>query len=98
MGLLDKLMGREKKRDVRAGLASTQARTVQENADCVHTSLVPKWDSVADMGHEDKATSWTCSACGRDFPPEEGQAMRATEADRLRQRMEAVSEQNETTS
>ncbi len=52
---------------------------------CLHVSLVPKWASVADMGQEDKASNYTCDACGQSFTPEEARALRASEADRLRQ-------------
>lgn len=52
---------------------------------CQHVSLVPQWDSVADMGHEDKASGFTCVACGQHFSPQATRVLRETEADRLRQ-------------
>jgi transposase-like protein len=52
---------------------------------CVHVTLVPKWNSVADMGHEDRVSSYTCESCGQSFTAAEGRALRETEADRLRQ-------------
>jgi len=56
-------------------------------APCTHLALVPKWDSVADMGQEDKASSYTCDACGQSFTAAEGRALRNTEAERIRQQM-----------
>jgi hypothetical protein len=52
---------------------------------CPHVSLVPKWDSVADMGQEDKAIGYTCDTCDQTFTPAEARALRQTEAARLRQ-------------
>jgi len=52
---------------------------------CPHFALVPKWDSVADMGQENKASSYTCDACGQSFTVEEGHALQGSEAERLRQ-------------
>jgi hypothetical protein len=52
---------------------------------CPHTTLVPRWDSVADMGKEEKVTSYTCDGCQQRFSPAEGRALRATEAARLPQ-------------
>jgi hypothetical protein len=52
---------------------------------CPHTTLVPSWDSVADMGKEDKVTAYTCEGCQQHFTAEEGRALRATEATRLQQ-------------
>jgi hypothetical protein len=31
---------------------------------CPHKLLVPRWDSVDDMGDESKATGYKCDACG----------------------------------
>jgi hypothetical protein len=38
---------------------------------CPHTALVPRWDSIDDMGKEDKATSYFCQGCERTFSREE---------------------------
>ena len=50
---------------------------------CLHTALVPSFDSVADMGHEDRATGFRCEACGSTFTPAEGLALRRSEAQRI---------------
>ena len=51
---------------------------------CPHTVLAPRWDKPEDMGHEDRATSFTCNACDQSFTPDEVQALRRTESERLK--------------
>jgi hypothetical protein len=43
---------------------------------CLHKTLTPRWDSAKDMGHEDRATSFSCEGCGETFTPEEAKALR----------------------
>jgi len=50
---------------------------------CLHTALIPRYESVADMGHEDRATGFHCEVCGSTFTPAEAFALRRTEADRI---------------
>ena len=78
MGILDKLLGRADKKDIEP------VRQVV----CLHVSLVPQWDSVEDMGHEDKATSFVCDACHQSFSPQVASALRRTEADRLNKKLD----------
>ncbi len=54
---------------------------------CPHTTLTARWDSVADMGNDEKATSYTCQSCHQSFTAAEGHALRATEAERVRQEL-----------
>ena len=54
---------------------------------CPHTTLVPRWDSVADMGKEDKVTSYTCEGCAQSFTGAEGRALRQTEAERVQREL-----------
>ena len=63
-----------------------QGRTAATDAapSCPHTTLTPRWDSVADMGNDAKVTSYTCQGCTQAFTSAEGRALRATEAERLR--------------
>ena len=56
---------------------------VAETPPCPHTTLVPRWDSVADMGKEDKVTSYQCEGCHGTFTAAEGRALRETEAARV---------------
>lgn len=44
-----------------------------ETPPCPHTALVPRWDSIEDMGKEDKATSYFCQGCNTEMTPEEAQ-------------------------
>ncbi|HEU0074071.1 MAG TPA: hypothetical protein VFS30_08665 [Dehalococcoidia bacterium] len=74
MGLLSKLFGGGKKQEVAAeGIA----------LECPHSLLVPRWDSVQDMGIEDKATRFLCEACKEEFDPAAAAELRATLAQRL---------------
>ncbi|MGD9894652.1 MAG: hypothetical protein AB7R89_05775 [Dehalococcoidia bacterium] len=74
MGLLSKMFGR--------GTTAT-IEQAPDHSNCPHTTLTPSWDSVADMGNEDKITSYMCQGCGREFSRAEGQALRQSEAERL---------------
>jgi hypothetical protein len=56
----------------------------EEPPTCPHTVLVPQWDSVADIGNDDKATGYRCDACSLTFTPAEARALRASEAERVR--------------
>jgi hypothetical protein len=51
---------------------------------CLHTSLAPRWTSVADMGQEDRVSGFTCQACNEAFTPAEGRALLDSEATRVR--------------
>jgi len=68
--------------------AQRQGRAGTTTADavppCPHTTLTPRWDSVADMGNTGKVTSYTCQGCNQSFTAAEGQTLLATEAERLR--------------
>ena len=55
--------------------------------ECPHMTLVARWDSADDIGHEDRASSFRCEACGREFTLDEATHLRATEAQRLRERI-----------
>jgi hypothetical protein len=44
---------------------------------CSHASLRPRWDSVNDIGHDDRATSFVCESCQESFTPEQAQALRS---------------------
>ena len=80
MGILSKLFGR-------AGKATPAG--VAEAPPCSHVVLVPGWGSAEDMGKDDRATRFTCDACGTVFTPAEAEALRKTEAERLRETLGA---------
>jgi len=75
MGLLDKLL--------RKSSEANTAVAPQERS-CLHGALVPRWDSVGDMGREDKATSYRCDSCGAEFTPDEVHELREQALERLR--------------
>lgn len=60
------------------------AAVAEPSTTCPHTALVPHWDSSDDIGNEDKATNYVCSACGEEYTREEERTLRSTEADRIR--------------
>ena len=67
MGLFDKLFG---------GSKPKESTAVLEPPPCVHAVLVARWESVEDMGKEDKATRFMCEACHQEFTPEEARVIR----------------------
>ena len=70
-----------------AELDAQRERRAAAAAPCPHTALTAHWDSVADMGNDEKATSYTCQSCNQSFTPAEGRALRATEAERVRREL-----------
>jgi hypothetical protein len=82
MGLLDKLL----RRSPEAGTA-----VEPQERSCLHGALIPRWDSVEDMGKEERATSYRCDSCGSEFTPHEVHELRAQALERLRDLSEAPS-------
>ena len=74
MGLLDRLLRRKGGEGGAAG----------DTPPCPHAALGPRWDSADDIGDESKVSSFRCEACGETFSPEEGERLRAAEAERLK--------------
>ena len=60
------------------------ADAAAEAVDCPHMALGPRWDSAADIGHEDRASSFICGACHRAFTPGEAEQVPTDAAQRLR--------------
>jgi hypothetical protein len=54
-----------------------------ESPECPHGVLTPRWDSVEDMGKDERATAYICEACHQSFTPEEAQALKASMTERL---------------
>jgi hypothetical protein len=82
LGILDKLRGNDKKNE--------QTPTVVELPPCPHTTMCPHWDKPEDMGHEERAESFTCEACHQTFTPDEARQLRETEGQRLQEQHEAA--------
>ena len=101
MGFLDRLFGKKRaERDAADAQAVIRGQMQADRAaqrgeqpstldvpPCPHTTLVPRWDSVADMGKEDKVTSYTCEGCAQSFTGAEGRALRQTEAERVQREL-----------
>jgi streptomycin 6-kinase len=81
MGFLVKLFGGSKKQDTAVAEIAVA---------CPHTVLVPRWDSVQDMGREDKATRFMCEACHEMFSPEEAEALRNSVSERMSASLEEI--------
>ena len=81
MGFLGKLFGGGKKQ---------QSAVAEIAVDCPHSVLVARWDSVQDMGHEDKATRFMCETCHEMFSPEEARQLRDTMAERVAAQMQEI--------
>lgn len=77
MGLLDRLFKRE-------AAAPRQGLQSGTGADCPHLAVAPRWDNAADIGHEDRATSFVCDSCHTSFSGSEIEAVRSAAAARLR--------------
>lgn len=77
MPLLDRLRGRRENQ--------ISDNRQDEPPACRHATLVPRWDSVEDMGNEAKVSEYACGACGAEFTVDEGRGLIATEAERVRQ-------------
>lgn len=84
MGLLNRLFGRKP-------TASSHEAEAREPV-CLHTSAVAQWDAPEDMGKEDRASRWVCAACGETFTPIEFEALRSSEAERVRNLITATPE------
>jgi hypothetical protein len=65
------------------GGKKSSASILTETPECLHAVLVPRWESVQDMGKVDKATRYMCEACHREFTPEEAEKVRQNIGARL---------------
>jgi hypothetical protein len=81
MGFLGKLFGGGKKQ---------QAAVAEIAVDCPHSVLVARWDSVQDMGHEDKATRFMCETCHEEFTPEVARHLRDTISERVTAQIQEI--------
>ena len=65
MGLLGKLLKKPVEQETLT--AST----------CSHRILLARWDSVEDMGHEERITGYKCEGCGELFTADAGRQLRS---------------------
>jgi hypothetical protein len=75
MGLKD-LFSKDKEK-------TEQETPATELPPCPHGVLLPRWDSIDDIGHEDRATAYFCEACHETFTPEQAQRLRESAHERL---------------
>lgn len=52
---------------------------------CRHVVLGARWDSTDDMGKLEEVSSYLCEGCSANFSREEGERLKAEEAERVRQ-------------
>ena len=76
MGIFDKLFGGSKEKP--------KAETaVIEKPECLHGVLVPRWDSIDDIGKDDRVDHYVCEACGETLTPAEAKSIQEKAAERL---------------
>lgn len=56
----------------------------QSEPPCPHVLLIPYWDSTDDIGNQESVARYTCESCKAAFSFEEGERLRAEEAERVR--------------
>ncbi|MDA0815445.1 MAG: hypothetical protein O2924_02590 [Chloroflexi bacterium] len=74
MGFLKGLFGGSKTEEAQE--AHPPGEHHQMEPECVHTTVVPRWDNAEDMGKTEKVTVYHCEGCGTDFTPAELAAIR----------------------
>jgi hypothetical protein len=77
MGILSKLFGSDQKQEEQSQIGTVEAPP------CPHSALTARWDSIEDIGHEERATAYICEACGQTFTPQEAEELRRSEVERL---------------
>jgi hypothetical protein len=81
VGILKKVFSKSEPENEQTTAAEPVAE--EERPECMHGVLVARWDNAADLGDQEKASSFTCEACGSTFSPEEARVLRESLADRL---------------
>ncbi|MEX1022064.1 MAG: hypothetical protein WD058_02845 [Dehalococcoidia bacterium] len=78
MGFMSKLRGGSQ-----AEPRQNEART-EPPLDCPHGTMIPRWDEAADMGKQDKISSYRCESCSQELTPAEADEVMANEVNRVR--------------
>ena len=76
MGFLSRLLGRK------GDDAAVESAAPPEPI-CPHATLIPRWDSVEDMGNAERITTYTCESCKETFSREEGLRLLEHMAERI---------------
>lgn len=82
MGLMSKLRGGNA--DSEDPSPRNEASAAQQSMECVHGTLIPRWDSLDDMGKEDRVSTYTCESCSKTLTPAEAREVKANEANHVR--------------
>ncbi len=75
MGFLNRILHRKEAGASAVGVAEKE---------CPHVALVPHWDSVDDIGINDRIVRYECESCRAAFTREEGEHLQTAGAERLR--------------
>jgi hypothetical protein len=65
------------------------APAAEDEVVCQHVVLVPMWDNAADVGREASVSGYRCETCGITMSRRDADDWRATEAERVKQRVSA---------
>ena len=71
-----------KPKDLFGNLFGSEEPTSQEQGnngaegECQHLVLLPRWDSVDDMGNEEKIVGYDCNTCKASFTLKEAENLR----------------------
>lgn len=66
------------------GSGKSAAPAIPDDHECLHGTLMGRWERPADMGDDSKATAFVCSACNESFSPQEATEVRRRAVERLR--------------
>ncbi len=69
MSFLNRLFGKAK--------TPSPTQPAMPAVECMHATLVPRWDNAPDMGDASKVSVYRCESCERDFTPEDAAEVRA---------------------
>lgn len=83
MGFIGKLFGHQDE-----DLGTVQVLERPEAEICLHTAAAPEWDSLDDMGKEDRVARFRCPACGEVFEAAEYRRLQERDSERLAHVME----------
>ena len=64
----------------------------EEQGACMHGVLTPHWQSLDDVGQEQKISGYRCQSCMEEFEPEEATWLWLRAVDRLRDLQGSLSE------
>jgi hypothetical protein len=66
------------------GPLGTETIDLEDSAVCMHGVLTPRWESIDEMGQEQKISGYKCQSCREEFEPDEAYWLWLRAVDRLR--------------